>query len=92
MASTTSQRGYGSAHQRERRRWSKIVAKGEASCARCGRWIAPGSKWDLGHHDRDRTVYVGPEHRRCNRATSGRRRRFCAPAHTFDPTPPARDW
>lgn len=91
MASRTTARGYGAAHQALRKRWAQIVANGEANCARCGRWIAPGAHWDLGHHDRDRSVYVGPEHRRCNRATAGRRPRR-APAVLDKPTPPAREW
>jgi hypothetical protein len=91
MASTTTERGYGGQHVALRKRWAKIVAAGEASCARCGRWIAPGTHWDLGHADRDRSVYVGPEHRRCNRATAGRRRRLRDRAERI-PTPFAREW
>lgn len=91
MAARTTSRGYGSAHQRERKRWAKILAEGGASCARCGGWIPPGSKWDLGHHDRDRAQYVGPEHRRCNRATAGRGARR-ARVIVDTPTPPAREW
>lgn len=36
-------------------------------------WIAPGSDWDLGHDDRERDVYRGAEHQRCNRATMAHR-------------------
>jgi hypothetical protein len=85
VPSETAARGYGKEHQRERRRWAQVVAEGAAACARCGGWIVPGSAWDLGHHDLDRSVYVGAEHRRCNRATAGRRRRR-------RPVPPSREW
>lgn len=70
---STAERGYGSAHQRLRKWWTPRVERGEVDCARCGRWIAPGSEWDLGHDDHDRSRYSGPEHQACNRATSGRR-------------------
>jgi hypothetical protein len=45
---------------------------GRVHCARCGELIAPGAPWDLGHSDEDRSVWSGPGHRRCHRATAAR--------------------
>ena len=70
---TTTQRGYGTPHQTARRQWQPLVQAGGVACARCGRPIHPDQPWDLGHHDRDRTRYTGPEHASCNRATANRR-------------------
>jgi hypothetical protein len=50
------------------------VEAGGMACWRCGRLIVPGSVWNLGHDDHDRSVYRGPEHERCNLATSGRKK------------------
>jgi len=74
---STSQRGYGTAHQRERRRWKPTVDAGLAYCAQptClhpNRWIAPGTPWVLGHTD-DRTGYLGPVHALCNQRDGARR-------------------
>jgi hypothetical protein len=69
----TTQRGYGAEHQALRATWAPIVEAGGVQCWRCHEEIAPGSPWDLGHSDDDRGTYRGPEHRRCNRATSTRR-------------------
>jgi hypothetical protein len=71
----TTAHGYGKLHKRLRAREAKRVAAGEAFCAapRCkhprGRWIAPSEPWDLGHHPFDRSRYLGPMHRGCNRNT-----------------------
>jgi hypothetical protein len=68
---TTSGRGYGTAHQVERRRWTARIAAGEpVECARCHAPITAGMLWHLDHTD-DRTDYLGPSHDDCN---SGARR------------------
>jgi hypothetical protein len=69
---TTTEKGYGSPHQRLRKQWAAVVDRGEAACARCGRFIVPGSQWHLGHTD-DRTGYIGPEHAYCNTSDGARR-------------------
>jgi hypothetical protein len=50
--------------------WRPEVAKGTVRCARCHDLIRPDEAWDLGHVPGDSSAYVGPEHRRCNRATA----------------------
>jgi len=74
---TTTERGYGQAHQQERRKWKPIVDAGQAvchakTCVMRSRAIQPGEEWDLGHTE-DRTAWTGPEHRRCNRREGARR-------------------
>jgi hypothetical protein len=61
---------YGYAHKRMRKRWAPKVRAGKVNCARCGEPILPSEKWDLDHDDDDpnRRRYLGPSHRRCNRA------------------------
>jgi hypothetical protein len=65
----TSVRGYGSRHQAIRRALAPVVAAGLARCVRCGERIEPGTPWDVGHDDIDRSITRGAEHRSCNRAT-----------------------
>ena len=70
---TRQARGYDATHEAERARWEPIVATGGVRCWRCLVLLDPELPWDLGHDDRDRTKYRGPECVRCNRATSTRR-------------------
>jgi hypothetical protein len=71
----TKARGYGGTHKQLRKRWQRSVDAGIATCSRCGYPIEPGEKWDLDHDDLDRTRYLGPAHRACNRATAKPKRR-----------------
>jgi hypothetical protein len=50
-----------------------MVEAGLVDCARCSHRILPGEEWDLGHDDVDRSKYIGPEHRRCNRSAAGKK-------------------
>jgi hypothetical protein len=69
---TTAERGYGRAHQQRRAQLAPIVRSGRATCWRCGKQIGANEPWDLGHDDHDRSIYRGPECRRCNRGTMKR--------------------
>jgi hypothetical protein len=70
-------RGYGRGHIAERKRWQRIINQRPVRCAkpessRCVGVIARGSTdWDLGH-DADRSGYLGPQCRACNRSAGGR--------------------
>lgn len=75
MSGRTLRLGYGLAHKKLRARLVPIVAAGGVPCARCGKPIGAHQLWDLDHHDYDRRQYLGPSHRRCNRATATRRAR-----------------
>lgn len=72
---TTTERGYGAEHERKRAKYQKRMDAGEVfGCWRCGKSIPNvASLWDLGHDDNDRTKYMGPEHRSCNRAVQRRK-------------------
>lgn len=77
---STTQRGYGTPHQKLRKRWQARIDSGEeVVCWRCAEQgephpILPGDAWDLGHDDTDRGRYRGPECVAGNRATNGRSR------------------
>ena len=84
----TSARGYGGRWAKLRASWQRRINAGEVircrrgphcthaemlgDCAIVGGRILPGMDWDLGHDDRDRSLPPHPEHRSCNRATTGR--------------------
>ena len=68
---TRQQRGYDATHDRLRRHYTNRMNTGETfTCWRCGDPIT--GPFDLGHDDHDRSIYRGPEHPACNRATNGR--------------------
>lgn len=69
---TRQERGYDANHFRLRGHYQARMDAGETfDCWRCGDQIDP-TRWHLGHDDRDRTVYRGPECPPCNLAVSGR--------------------
>lgn len=72
---STKERGYSGDHRKLRAEWAPHVEAGQVRCFRagCGRLIEPGSPWDLGHRDDDRSQWTGPEHRACNRRTAAHR-------------------
>jgi hypothetical protein len=73
-----------------RRKYVPIVAAGKAVCARCDQPILPGEPWDLDHDDEDplQRRYLGPSHRRCNRAVVTHLKE----ALTSEPTRHSREW
>ena len=80
---STTARGYGGGHKRQRERWVKVIARSggvrcvcdRAECDRhdgqCPVIIRAGDAFDLGHSD-DRRYWTGPECVGCNRAAGGR--------------------
>lgn len=77
MKGNTTDRGYGSRHQKLREQWEPYVEAGTVNCHAIvclmpDRWIRPGSEWHLGH-TRDRTGWTGPEHAKCNLSEGGKR-------------------
>lgn len=71
MRQSTTARGYGVAHQAERKRWETVVKQGDAVCTRCQKPLAPDDPFDLDHTD-DRTGYLGAAHVSCNRGAGAR--------------------
>ena len=72
------QRGYGSEHDAERKRWAKVIARMPVPCARCHEPIMAGMDWALDHTD-DRTDYLGPSHAFCNNSAGGKASRRIPP-------------
>jgi hypothetical protein len=75
---TTTERGYGADHQRQRKALTPTVDAGQAWCTEpiClmdDRWIQPGTPWDLAHNrEAGPGQYRGPAHARCNRSEGAR--------------------
>jgi hypothetical protein len=58
-------------HRTARKHLGREVASGVALCWRCGRPIAPGSKWHVGHDDAGERI-MGAEHASCNLSAQNR--------------------
>lgn len=70
---TRQERGYGAEHDRLRTEYQRLMDAGvRFDCWRCKKPIDP-QLWHLGHDDRDRSKYRGPECPPCNLATASRR-------------------
>lgn len=88
---STAAKGYGAAHEAQRRAWKPRVARGEVDChavvcLELDRRIAPGSEWHLGHNP-ERTRWTGPEHPLCNTtegAVRGNAQRAVTTRHSRD--------
>ena len=82
MVAESRVQGYGWPHQRLRMKLAPLVAQGGYVCTRyghpqfpnCPGEILPGEEWELGHDDRDKRVWSGPEHARCNERAGGLKR------------------
>src|SRR5262245_8653294 len=73
---STTERGYGSVHQKNRAYVEPIVLAGGVECSRCGNPILPHHHWHLDHTD-DRMGYRGVSHAWCNvSANAGGSRRI----------------
>lgn len=75
---TRQERGYDAQHDRLRADYQRRMDAGETfTCWRCEAEGRPHPvdphNWDLGHDDRDRSLYRGPECPARNRATAARR-------------------
>lgn len=92
-SASTTDRGYGSDHQRARKRLviNPIKQFGFVACITCGKHLAKPSEADLGHDHSDptHTRYLGPQCHACNRADGGRRG---AVATNRRPTAITYDW
>lgn len=62
---------YGRPHRARRARLAPMVEAGIVACARCGKMIAPGEKWELDHAP-GKQGYLGASHFKCNRSHGGK--------------------
>ncbi len=86
-AKTREARGHGAAHKALRERVRVLIDSGSVVlCARCRRRTLAGEPWDLDHGP-DRSSYLGPSHRRCNRLAGARK--GAAVTHARHATQPA---
>lgn len=74
VTATTTERGYGYAHQQERARWQQLIDRAHldgwgVDCVRCGEAVT--GDWHLDHNE-DRSGYLGPAHATCNLSAAGK--------------------
>ncbi|MCK9602218.1 MAG: hypothetical protein M0R06_24450 [Sphaerochaeta sp.] len=68
---TSTERGYGAAHQALRAAYQAKIDRGVwYTCSTCGLPIGADDEWDLGHSE-DKATHIGPQHARCNRSEGG---------------------
>ena len=63
---------YGYAHRQTRKRWRALIDAGEVWCCLCGKWLAPGSAFDLDHAP-GTDQYRGAACPSCNRSEGASR-------------------
>ena len=88
---STTERGYGGEHKKLRAKLAKVVEAGDGFCVRCGRWVAPGELWHLGHDDFDRSRYRGIECTKCNVGAANKLRAKKSPRRDL-PRRTSREW
>jgi hypothetical protein len=88
-----SSRGYGPAHQAQRRAAIKALIDGDP-CARCDGPMYRDQRLELDHND-DRTAYLGLSHRRCNQLAAAKKGGMVTSMRKrarIEPLPTSRNW
>ena len=71
---STNDRDYGARHKAVRAEYARAMEGGFVFlCPRCDLAVDPQLPWDLDHTD-DRTGYLGPAHRTCNRRAAAEKK------------------
>lgn len=71
---------YGKEHREAREEWGRRIAAGGVVCVRCREPLSSDEPWDLGHDDLLSEIILGPECRKCNRVSGGKKGMGTLPA------------